>query len=244
MFSLATALTFVPLGIGGAIVESEKEKYLQERFLQEGVYVTESVINLERQGRIFDEQHAELRIDDDTLFNNGLLFSGMRNVVVRFKHRPQIVVHDGKYFIPTWSRIDSVICGNSFDSLGVEMRRLIVRLHAAAQHRAMDQKDMVIWQHVLHDIDYADYCDQIRPALPTIGRRLRSSGDSVLIRMVGGKEEELRGELAKSLDFVKDGERFTVLFKRMRGQIVVFENVCPLNEVDVSRNDKVGRFFT
>ena len=235
------ALSIPYVSDGG--ISQEVEWYQRERLLQERTFITGSAIIHNRHEPIFDEQHAELRLDENSVFDSGLLFHGNKTIVVHFRHKPQIVFQNGQYSIPSWSKSNRKVCGDSIDKLGVEMRRLILRLYSAAKNRTIDGDDVNIWNAILHDIDYADYCDQMRPPLPTIGRKLKSIGDTVEIRLVGGRIETLEGDLAKSLDVVRDGERFTVLFKRMKGNIVVFENVCPLNEVDVLNNEALRNFF-
>lgn len=223
MIGLESALV---ISSGVAALAAEREKYLRERELLQDSFVRSSV-SWRQQTEAVDADFTELRLDGDSILGEGLDLAGSPRVIVHFKRRPEVVVgRDGDYSVPTWGVRFPFPTGGSFNTLGVMMAQQFVRLYKLATERRLSDDEMDIWLNILDDVDYNGYSDQIRPPLPTKGRRIRAEGQDVIVQMLGGEEERLSGDNALALGRVQDGKWFSVLFKRVRGKIVFFQNVC------------------
>lgn len=214
--------------------DDERKRYLADRDLVFKSFVTASCVT-SRDEDCLDAELTRLVLDDECFFEEGMELPSSGGVVVRFKHKPQVVVETTQgYAVPTWNVRFPFPTGGSYHQLGEEMCRRFVQLARDAKRGMLTEETRKTWLRILEDIDYADYCAQVKPPLRTSGRRIRLEGDAVVIKMRGGDEEIVDGVIAEDLKkMVRDGERFTVTFKRRNRRIEVFKDICPEPDVEV-----------
>ncbi len=210
---------------------AERRK-LQDEIHQQTVVSVSTQVTAHPIVDIMEEFSGSIRLEDDGLFEDGLEIPDTRHAVLHFKHKPEVVLDQNGYSLPKWNVSWQSPPGMAYNMLGMVMRRQFVRLYHLAKRGLLCKADAKTWSNILHDIDYADYCEQIRPPLFAFGVLVRRIRGDVVVRMAGGEEELLDDTLARALDIVDVGKCFSVMFKRTKGKIVVFEDVCPLYDND------------
>lgn len=131
--------------------------------------------------------------------------------------------------IPTWGISVSQQPDERLDKILVrEMIRTFTRISHGARAQTLSQDDRAIWQQMLADFDYADYCDQTTPFVWTTGKRVKTTKDGVCIAWDEDKQECLTGEAAKALDFINDGETFGAMVKYRKFKTAQIKEATPL----------------
>ncbi len=210
---------------------SDRRK-LQDEIRQQSIVSVSSQVVAQPSFAVDAESSGSLRLEDDGLFEDGIEIPDTRHVVLHFKHKPEVVLNQNGYLLPKWDISWQPPPGSSYNDIGTPILRQFSRLYHRVTRGRLDKADAKTWSNVLYDVDYADYCEQIRPPLVAVGVLVRRDISGVVVRMAGGEDEQLGGEIARSLDIIDEGERFSVIFKRTKGKIVVFEDVCPLYDND------------
>lgn len=159
---------------------------------------------------------------------------------LKISKKPQLVFDAVKSIVnvPSWGiSVKTRHTGVSVDDLTREMARTFMRLLYAAKQQTLSDAESDVWRQILVSVDYSDYCEQVAPLTRTVGRRIKTENNGVLVEWSHGEREIIRGGNAMAMSIIDYGECFSALTKFRSFKLSEIRDVTPIPDFSHSCDD-------
>ena len=219
-----SAATMLPV-VGGGLNQDEPLTFTTQELLSEG----EKSLGVE-------EVVPEVVCDFPDWFRERMEIPGT-TVTLRFLRRPQMTLHGGQCFaIPDWG-VRIPLVGISANEIRLAVVRAFLRLHRAAQNGFLPDEDRRSWENLVRDVDYAGYCEQVAPPVWSVGTKVKTTDEGVVVAWSSVDHETLVGDFAKQMSVVEDGARFSALTSFVDYKLSALSNVAQLGPYSAADDD-------